>query len=104
MANARLETPIVPEVANAMQGHIKRASAQKTIYCPDVATWESYRVLAQEQGVSMSEAIFAGLKLFFTQECPKCALFANILATGSVKPTEVVAEPTTPARKRKGKK
>ena len=85
MANKRQPTAPQPEVANAMQGHINRVASQKTIYVPDVAQWEAWRELAQEQGISMSEAITAGLELLFNEECPRCKRIANILATGSVR-------------------
>jgi hypothetical protein len=74
-----------PEVANYMQGKIKRSAAIKTIYVQDVDQWEVMRAYAEEQGMSVSECVMAGFELLINENCPKCKRIAAILATGSVK-------------------
>lgn len=84
MANRRNPTAPVAEVANAMQGHIKRVATQANLYIPDVEQWQEWKVYAQEQGLSMSELVCAALTAYVQEECPRCKRIAAILATGSV--------------------
>lgn len=101
--NKRIPTSPMPEVANAMQGHIKRTATQANLYIPDVEQWAEWKGYAQEQGLSMSELVCAALTSYVQQECPRCKRIAAILATGSVvvPSAKVVAEQKAIANRKK---
>jgi len=85
MANERRPTEDAPEIANYMQGKIKRTAAIKTIYVQDVDKWEAMKAWAEEMGMSVSEAVMAGFELLVNNQCPSCTRIAAILMTASTK-------------------
>jgi hypothetical protein len=85
MANVRKQSEPKPEVANYMQGKIKRTSTLKTIYVQDADAWEEMRAWAEAHGMSISETVMAGFEKLVNETCPRCTRIAAILSTGSIK-------------------
>lgn len=101
MANERIPSE-KPEIANYMQGKIRRTAAIKTIYVQDVDAWEAMKAWAEDNGMSVSECVMAGFQLLVSENCPRCTRIAAILASGSIVAKTV--DTSEPAKVKKGKK
>jgi NAD(P)H-dependent FMN reductase len=100
MANRR-EPSETPEVANYMQGKIKRVASIKTIYVQDTDQWELAKAYAVARGLSMSELLMAGVDKLINESCPVCARISQVLNTAYNEKIEVKAESKVKAARAK---